>query len=251
MFWLSILDNQFLHVAAETAVIVIGSVLMGIFLAYFHWGGYKKRVAQLNNQIDFERNQVADLNQQIAELANFRNNLAGEVAEERNKNQFQSKRIYDLQQKVFNHEGLIEQYKASIEKLNATLKSYEDRMNIIEQEFLQPKEPQPAKRPVHAQPLRINYDHVSKLLGRQVTENDLTIIAGIGPRTASLLEAIGVDTWDILGKTDVAYLRQVLDEAGGVYKSLDPVHWPKQAVMASLGEWRKLRVFQATIRKTD
>ena len=97
--------------------------------------------------------------------------------------------------------------------------------------------------------MRANYDHVSRLLGRQVTENDLTLIAGIGPRTASLLQKMGIESWDALAATPVDKLRQILGDAGGVYKSQDPTHWPKQASMAAQSEWRKLRVFQETLKK--
>ncbi len=136
--------------------------------------------------------------------------------------------------------------------MNATVASYQHRLRVIEDEIHQHKvEPISISRPVPAQPVRANYEHVSTLLGRQVTENDLTLITGIGPRTASLLEAIGIDTWESLGKTPVEYLRQVLDQAGGVYKSLDPAHWPKQAIMASQSEWRKLRVFQSMLTKPE
>ncbi len=82
-------------------------------------------------------------------------------------------------------------------------------------------------------------------------ENDLTVIAGIGPRTASLLQAMGIDTWELLAGTSVSELRQTLDKAGGNYKSLDPTHWPRQAAMAAQSEWRKLRVFQQSLKAAE
>lgn len=252
MYLLNILDNEVLHLVAETGVIVIGSLLLGILLAYLHWGSYKKRVAQLNNQVDFERNQVADLNLAVAELTAYRNNLADEVENEKNKINYHSKTIYQQQEKIRNDEAKLQQLQSTVVELNAQISSYQQRLNTIEQNIFQLNETPPVHHQIKTpQVASINYDHVSSLLGKSVTENDLTMIVGIGPRTASLLESIGIDTWEILGRSSVQHLQNVLNEAGGVYRSLDPSHWPKQAVMAAQSEWRKLRVFQETLRKQE
>jgi predicted flap endonuclease-1-like 5' DNA nuclease len=92
---------------------------------------------------------------------------------------------------------------------------------------------------------------VSKLIGRQVAENDLTLILGIGPKTAEILKSHGVDTWDKLAATPLLDLSKWLLEAGGIYKSQDPTSWAKQATMAAHGEWRKLRLYQETLRSKD
>ena len=250
MFWLNILDNEVLHLVAETAAIVIGSILMGILLGYLYWGAYKKRVSQLNNKIDFERNQVTDLNIQLNQLTSIRNHLVNEMSEERSKYSDQAKTIYDQNQRLYKYESQFDENKRIIDQLNATIKLYESRLEIIEHELTQtPVPPVIVQKPIPVQVSRANYEHVSNLLGKQVIENDLTLIQGIGPRTALLLQSIGIGTWETLGKAKVEDLRKILTEAGGNYRSIDPTHWPKQAVMAAQSEWRKLRVFQETLRK--
>jgi len=123
---------------------------------------------------------------------------------------------------------------------------------VIEEELLQSKSiAKPLKKIISSVATRANYEHVSQLLGRQVTENDLTLITGIGPKTAALLQANGIQTWNDLAKAKVEDLGEILSEAGGIYKSQDPTHWPKQAVMAAKSEWRKLRVFQESLRKGE
>jgi predicted flap endonuclease-1-like 5' DNA nuclease len=84
-----------------------------------------------------------------------------------------------------------------------------------------------------------------------VSENDLTVIAGIGPKAAALLRSHGIGTWKDLADTSVEFLRQVLDGEGGPYKGIDPGHWPGQARMAERGEWRKLRAYQDFLRRQD
>ena len=163
-----------------------------------------------------------------------------------------NKTIYDQQQYIFSHETEHKNQKAVIDGLNATIDSYQHRIRIIEEELEKARTPEPKPKKTTTIPaIRANYEHVSKLLGRQVTENDLTLIIGIGPKTAALLQANGIDDWGKLADASAKVLKVLLLETGGVYKSLDPTHWPKQAYMAAQGEWRKLRVFQETLRKTE
>lgn len=246
--WLNVLDNEVLHLVAETAAIVFGSILMGILLAYLYWGHYKKRIEQLTNKLDFEKNKVVDLTAESDQLSSIRDHLVKELTDERNKTAHQSKTIYDQNNRLSQYEFQLQESKSLIHQMSAELKRYESRFQIIESELQQPKE-EPVIKGSGPQIVRANYDHVSRLLGRQVSENDLTLITGIGPRTASLLQAGGIHTWNILAGTSVEDLRKLLNDAGGNFRSIDPTHWPRQAVMASQSEWRKLRVFQETLKK--
>ncbi len=249
MFWLNVFDNQVLHLVAETSAIVIGSMLMGILLAYLHWGTFRKKVDQLNNKLDFERNQVAELNIQLNEVSSIRSHLATEISDEKLRQNTYAKTIYDQQQQLYKYESQLNDKSSSIDNLNATIDSYQHRLRVIEEEIVKTRNSPVVQRKLNPVPVtRANYEHVSQLLGRQVTENDLSLIVGIGPRTAFLLQSIGIDTWDKLAETPLETLREILTDAGGVYKSLDPTHWPKQAVMAASSEWRKLRVFQESLK---
>jgi len=250
MVLLSILDNEVLHLVAETSAIVIGSILMGILLGYLYWGNFKKKTAQLTNKLDFERDLVFDLRNQVKQITNIRDHLASELSDERNKFTNQSKTIYDQGLQLYEYESKLSQNRFLIDHLNETIRNYEERLRIIENELLHSGDvPTGSKKTHHVHPARANYEHVSQLLGRQVTENDLTLISGIGPRTASLLQKLGIGTWDALALTPVETLREILEAAGGNYKSIDPSHWPKQASMAAQSEWRKLRVYQETLKK--
>ena len=252
MYFLNILDSPTLHLIAEIGAIVIGSVLMGIFFAYLHWGGFKRRSIELNNKLDFEKNKVFEVNTELEQLTSIRNHLADEIVKERNKSNAQAKTIFDQQQRLFDFEKKLRDEKTTIDRLNDSIEQYERRLKTIEDQFSHQNNfsesvfDSPASKP-----LRANYDHISRILGKQITENDLTIITGIGPRTASLLQAMGIDTWELLAQKDVDELKASLEKAGGNYKSLDPTHWPKQASMAAQSEWRKLRVYQETLRTLE
>ncbi len=252
MLFLTILDNETFLIAAETLFIVTGSMLMGILLAYYYWGGNKSVAADLTSSLDQERKNAEELREQVREISDLRSQLQSDVNELALKSNAQNKTIYDQQQYIFSHETEHKNQKAVIDSLNATIDSYQHRIRIIEEELEKARTPEPKPKKTTTIPaIRANYEHVSKLLGRQVTENDLTLIVGIGPKTASLLQANGLDDWEKLAAASAKVIKVLLMEAGGVYKSLDPTHWPKQASMAAQGEWRKLRVFQETLRKSE
>lgn len=252
MIWLTIFGNEGLLVLAETLIIIIGSMLLGILLSHFFWGRYKEEVEELQGIIDEEKRKQEDLRDQIAELVHVREQLKNEMAEVRSKLDTQSKLIYDQNQRLYAADRDVTQHKETVDSLHATLDSYQQRLRIIEDELTQAKSSQVnGKKPAATMQTRANYEHVSQLLGRQVTENDLTLITGIGPKTAALLRDNKIKTWEKLAKTSVQALRDILEEAGGVYKSIDPSTWARQAKMASKSEWRKLRVYQETLKKSE
>ena len=252
MIWLNIIGNTTLLMIAETLVIVIGSMLMGILLSYLIMGGVKKQVAELQAEVENEKQHAESLREQAKELIGIQDHLKNEISEMRLKADRQSKTIYDQQLYIATKEGENKSQKGTIDGLNASIDSYQRRLKIIEDELTQAKNT--VLIPHSSTPsvtLRANYDHVSKLLGKPVTENDLTVISGIGPKTAGLLQTNNINTWQDLSEAQVDVLRQILDSAGGIYKSLDPSSWPKQAFMAAQSEWRKLRVYQETLKKGE
>ena len=82
------------------------------------------------------------------------------------------------------------------------------------------------------------------VFGKMLLEDDLKIVEGIGPKTAQLLNVNSIHTWKQLGSTSVPQLQNLLSRSGGRFQFLNPSTWPKQARMASEGEWVKLREYQ-------
>lgn len=252
MLWLNILNNETFLLIAETLFIVVGSMLLGILLYSINAGGLKSKLADLSLALEEEKKTSADLRDQVSQISEVRAELQQSIEQLSIKSSEQSRTIYEQQQYLQLREAEYKNQKGSIDSLQTTIDSYQHRLNVIQEELEKTKagESKPRKSVV-VPTVRANFEHVSKLLGRQVTENDLTLIAGIGPKTAALLQSKGIETWDALATVPVEELRQILLDAGGVYKSQDPTHWAKQAVMASQGEWRKLRVYQEALRKNE
>ena len=60
-----------------------------------------------------------------------------------------------------------------------------------------------------------------------ISSDDLTMIKGIGPKIASVLAALGINTFEHLSLTNVNDLRNILDGVG--IGLADPSTWPEQA----------------------
>jgi len=76
--------------------------------------------------------------------------------------------------------------------------------------------------------------------------DDLTRIAGIGPKISNVLQAAGITTYAQLAATKVDRLGQILDESG--VRLADPGTWPEQARLAAAGDWDALRGLQGQLK---
>lgn len=75
--------------------------------------------------------------------------------------------------------------------------------------------------------------------------DDLKRIEGIGPKTASALQAAGITTFAQLAASGRERLRAILKEAG---VRANPTTWPEQAELAATGKWDALKVLQAELK---
>lgn len=82
------------------------------------------------------------------------------------------------------------------------------------------------------------------IIGKEVVENDLKIIEGIGPKIEELFQNAGIKTWKSLSETSVEQCQQILDDAGGRFKIHNPATWPSQAETAYHGLWKVLKWWQ-------
>ena len=81
-------------------------------------------------------------------------------------------------------------------------------------------------------------------MGKRITQDDLTVVEGIGPKIQELLHQNGIKTWHGLSETSVSRLQEILHSAGERYRIHDPSTWAKQAGMAHEGKWDLLKEYQ-------
>jgi len=76
--------------------------------------------------------------------------------------------------------------------------------------------------------------------------DDLTVISGIGPKTAAVLQAAGLDTFTRLADVEPDHLQEILLAAN--LRLADPSTWPEQARMAAAGKLDEIKEFMARHR---
>jgi predicted flap endonuclease-1-like 5' DNA nuclease len=69
-------------------------------------------------------------------------------------------------------------------------------------------------------------------------EDDLTVIEGIGPKTAALLKENGITTFALLATTEISFLEKMLRDKG--WQFAKPKSWPEQASLAAKGKIAEL-----------
>jgi ribosomal protein L19 len=77
------------------------------------------------------------------------------------------------------------------------------------------------------------------------TNDDLTIVEGIGPKIAELFIAQGISTFALLADADVATLQAILDENSLGGHKADT--WPTQAELARDGKMEELETLKAEL----
>jgi hypothetical protein len=86
------------------------------------------------------------------------------------------------------------------------------------------------------------HDHRNDRHSGPKPSDDLTVIEGIGPKTAAAFQEAGIHTYQDLAGTDVEKLKKILGAAN--LRLAAPSTWPRQAQLAADGDWQSLRRLQ-------
>jgi predicted flap endonuclease-1-like 5' DNA nuclease len=76
--------------------------------------------------------------------------------------------------------------------------------------------------------------------------DDLTIIEGIGPKIASVLQAAGIATFTQLAVTDISRLEKILQDAD--LRLANPGTWAEQASLAAAGKWEEFKILTDSLK---
>ncbi|PID48865.1 MAG: hypothetical protein CR991_09500 [Proteobacteria bacterium] len=71
--------------------------------------------------------------------------------------------------------------------------------------------------------------------------DDLTLLAGVGPRTAELMQKAKIDSFAKIAAMDVDILLKLLQTHNIPYNKAKVMSWPSQASCAAQGDWQGLR----------
>jgi uncharacterized membrane protein HdeD (DUF308 family)/predicted flap endonuclease-1-like 5' DNA nuclease len=84
-------------------------------------------------------------------------------------------------------------------------------------------------------------DRVADMVDEASVVQDLTVVEGIGPKTAEALQAAGINSLAELAMKSPDQIHAILKDAG---LSADPSTWPEQAGMAAAGKMDELKEYQ-------
>ncbi len=88
----------------------------------------------------------------------------------------------------------------------------------------------------------------AKAAGTQAqAADDLTLIEGVGPKIAEILQAGGIASFADLASTPVERLKELLTQAGSNFATHDPGTWPEQAALAAKGDWEQFEKLKAEL----
>ncbi|WP_442846988.1 hypothetical protein [Leeuwenhoekiella sp. H156] len=87
-------------------------------------------------------------------------------------------------------------------------------------------------------------EEARRAYGKDVIQDDLTIVEGITIEIASLLKQNGINTWKELSTTSAERCREILTSSGRATDTHQPATWPDQARLAYEGKWEELREWQ-------
>lgn len=84
-----------------------------------------------------------------------------------------------------------------------------------------------------------------EVFGFKVSEDDLKIVEGIGPKISDILVRRGISTWKALSEADPVIIKDyLLQDGGDQYRIHMPDTWPYQAKLAHEGRWDELKALQ-------
>ena len=85
------------------------------------------------------------------------------------------------------------------------------------------------------------------VFGKNIKQDDLKIVEGIGPKIAELFHNQDVKTWYALSQCSLDKCQEVLKSGGKRFEMHKPGTWPEQAKLAYEGKWQKLKEWQDTL----
>jgi predicted flap endonuclease-1-like 5' DNA nuclease len=111
------------------------------------------------------------------------------------------------------------------------------------------KDEEPVESQTHMETAHVEQEAVSGIESASavaVVPDDLTMLEGIGPKVAQVLEGIGITTFAALAKSDSAQVQEALNAAG--YKYMDPRGWIEQADLVAKGDSERLKKLQDLLK---
>ncbi|RZJ52779.1 MAG: hypothetical protein EOO44_10705 [Flavobacterium sp.] len=146
-------------------------------------------------------------------------------------------------------DSLASSLQADLDASKANTKNLTTRISALEAELSYKEINNSIQSPVTEEPIQAFDSSVAaNVLNKNIQENDLKIIEGVGPIIENLLNDAGIKSWYDLSVTSTEDLQAILDARGENDGINNPSTWAKQASYAYEGKWLELNEWQENLR---
>ncbi len=184
--------------------------LLGLLLGWLIWGRWIRTVRELEDDLARANSRINDLQKKLNDCNKEKENI-------------------DREARDYKHQ--LSTAKAEISSLKTSQTSTDYRASIT------PIATSPEKK-------HITNPTTKKDKYAKVSDDNLQIIEGIGPKMEQVLKENGIKNLENLSTTNAEQLRTILDKYGDKYRIIDPTDWTQQARLANNKKWDDLIRFQ-------
>ena len=225
----------------EIVILLALGLFISAIISWFYWSRQINRREEKLENLKNEKD--AELKKLTSDLVNLKENIETREKARENLN----KNMQDLTIQITERNNQISKYHETISALKEDL------------EYLEQEKQEQITRAIGAETMALDHDkevnkkelEVKKLETRiRAMQDDLTILAGIGPKVSIILRANGITSFAKLADTSIEKIKEILvAENPNLLRLIDPSNWVEQAQLASAGKWESLSVLQSARSK--
>ena len=217
----------------EVSISLAAGLFLGILISWFYWSpkvreredhiedletSLMKKVEDLNKQALVKKANLDRLNSELSQRKKVIDNLNAKVQEKDDS-------IDDLKEKVDDLENQNLDGLTRAEAAETRLRELESDLTEKEQEV----------ETLSAQ--------------TKAMQDDLSFLAGIGPKVSAVLRLAGITSFARLASTNVDRIREILEaENPNLLRLTDPSTWSEQAKLAAEEDWEALSAMQNDLK---
>lgn len=227
--------------------------LLGLALGWLLWAKYKAMVADLEKRITDLEGQLNDCQEDLAKCRSKRAELEGDLATCRGRLREVELALKECQENA--DSGNISNIATNLGDSRGSDDggdsgdsggSDDGSSGVFPQAFTPtpaPPQPEPAEDVLTPPPATSG----KKSAFDALSNDNLQIVEGIGPKMESVLHENGVRTWADLAGNSEADIKAILGKYGDRYRIIDPASWNKQAALARDEKWEELITLQKAL----
>jgi len=214
---------------------------------------FKEEVMALDGRIKTVRAQAKKVEMNKEELENSLKEKENEIKNLQSRSREQESTITQMQNQATQMMDEIQGITVQVEERDRTINQLQEAVDIRDRDIhdLRTRSEEAQTKILEIETLYAeNVRDFATLEARiRSMQDNLAIIAGIGPKVSTVLRSAGVTTFAKLAALNAEKIEEILlAEDPRLLQLVDPTAWPEQARLASEGEWGVLKSLQDSLK---